>query len=205
MKKIFKNQIPNAGIPANFVFVESGNAFLTRRVKEISEKEGKEVFVVLEARYGFVKPSGVFVEAEVERRAREEEERTRKEREEKRRKKEEREREKFAAEVKKQFPKIPEEDFLQIVARATAVGSGRVGRSGKLSLSEKVKFAVFAHVRHKHTNYDSLLSEARFQARDEYDDRDFAADAVSEERMAIRAKIREEVLKKMLEWGFQVA
>jgi hypothetical protein len=41
--------------------------------------------------------------------------------------------------------------------RAAEVGSGRVGRTGKLSLAEKAELAARAHIRHQHTDYEADL------------------------------------------------
>jgi hypothetical protein len=39
--------------------------------------------------------------------------------------------------------------------------SGRVGRTGNLPLEEKVKLAVYAHIRHNYTDYDEKLRKYR--------------------------------------------
>lgn len=49
-------------------------------------------------------------------------------------------------------------------ARATTVGSGRVGRTRTLPLEQRVRLAARAHVRHRHTEYheelDALILDA---------------------------------------------
>jgi hypothetical protein len=47
----------------------------------------------------------------------------------------------------------------QIAAHAAERGSGRVGRSaaGRELDPQAITLAVIAHIRHLHTNYDSLL------------------------------------------------
>ena len=42
-------------------------------------------------------------------------------------------------------------------AQATPVGSGRVGRTRRLSLSRRAELAARAYIRHKHTNYEAFL------------------------------------------------
>ena len=44
--------------------------------------------------------------------------------------------------------------------QATAVGSGRVGRTSKLTLEEKVELAARAYIRHHHAHYEERLVEA---------------------------------------------
>ncbi|KAI9713882.1 MAG: hypothetical protein M1820_000612 [Bogoriella megaspora] len=55
------------------------------------------------------------------------------------------------------FPKIPEDDLKAILKRAFAEGTGRIGTVQSMSLSRRVQLAVTAHIRHVHTDYDSIL------------------------------------------------
>lgn len=62
----------------------------------------------------------------------------------------------FTADIRLQFPAMPEEEVAACAIHATEIGSGRVGRS---SLAKNItKKAVVAFVRHKFTPYDSLLA-----------------------------------------------
>ncbi len=80
----------------------------------------------------------------------------------------------FARRVREHFPKCPEGREKVIAEHACLKYSGRVGRSaGAKSFElEMVRLAVMAHVRHRETNYDSLLGkgwyrgEARAQVKD---------------------------------------
>ena len=77
-----------------------------------------------------------------------------------------------------QFPHCPADEAHQIAAHAAERGSGRVGRSaaGRELDPQAITLAVIAHVRHVHTNYDSLLmggvdrSDAREQIRGSLND-----------------------------------
>lgn len=73
----------------------------------------------------------------------------------------------FDAALRAQFPVMPEEDAEKVLRRALKKHSGRVGRTGKLGLEDKVRLAVAAHVRHTHTEYDTLVrgEKSREQAR----------------------------------------
>ena len=81
----------------------------------------------------------------------------------------------FAKRVRDLYPKAPEGREQSIAEHACLKYSGRVGRSaGAKSFEEEmVRLAVMAHVRHRETNYDSLLAkgwfrgEARVQVRDQ--------------------------------------
>ncbi len=78
--------------------------------------------------------------------------------------------------IKEQFPGCPEPEAERVAAHACTTASGRVGRTRTLDLWERVRRAVVAHVRHHHTDYDSLLAgrlgeESRLAARDAVADR----------------------------------
>jgi hypothetical protein len=68
----------------------------------------------------------------------------------------------------KLFPNFPREKAEAMLSHAFRKFSGRVGRTGKLELEEKVKLAVRAHARHLCTNYDVLLNSGmdREEARE---------------------------------------
>ena len=61
------------------------------------------------------------------------------------------------------FPKIPEGDCTQILEHGFQKGSGRVGRSQILEDRIKVELAVNAHIRHRLTQYDSILAASKWQ------------------------------------------
>ncbi|OAA70630.1 hypothetical protein ISF_02604 [Cordyceps fumosorosea ARSEF 2679] len=63
----------------------------------------------------------------------------------------------FAAALRRQFPGMPAEDAEKVLQRTLRKRSGRVGRSSKLGIEDKVRLAVVAHVRHAHTEYDGLV------------------------------------------------
>jgi len=80
----------------------------------------------------------------------------------------------FAMHVRELFPNSPAGREQSIAEHACLKYSGRVGRSaGAKSFEEEmIRLAVAAHVRHRETNYDSLLangwdrSDARAQVID---------------------------------------
>jgi hypothetical protein len=67
--------------------------------------------------------------------------------------------EQMTAAILNLFPHCPAKEARQIAAHAAERGSGRVGRSaaGRELEPNAITLAVIAHVRHVHTNYDSLL------------------------------------------------
>lgn len=81
----------------------------------------------------------------------------------------------FAAKVREHFPRCPAGREDEIAVHACQKYSGRIGRTAAAkSLDEAaVRLAVIAHVRHRETNYDTLLSRgtSRRDARLEVADR----------------------------------
>jgi hypothetical protein len=90
---------------------------------------------------------------------------TRKTRKERRDTKQKREIESAELAIRARYPNIPAD--ANKVLSSWRVGSGRVGRTRKLSMGEKVRLAVQAFARHEYTNYDALLLEgsSRIEAR----------------------------------------
>ncbi len=93
----------------------------------------------------------------------------------------------FIEAILKQFPQIPNEEANEIADHTCTVGSGRVGRSGVVSIDEAVELAVRAHVRHNHTDYESILDELSegymsFEERQEarHDAREQVAEVIDE-------------------------
>jgi len=83
--------------------------------------------------------------------------------------------EQFAERIREIFPSCPAEREFQIAEHACRKYSGRIGRSAAARSFDEtaVLLAVAAHVRHRETNYDELLShghhrgEARARIRDQ--------------------------------------
>lgn len=65
----------------------------------------------------------------------------------------------MARRISRLFPGCPKDEAMAIAAHACVRHSGRIGRSeaGRNLDDRAVRLAVVAHVRHTHTNYDSLL------------------------------------------------
>ena len=62
-----------------------------------------------------------------------------------------------SANIRELFPRIPEHDVEDIIARAWEAGTDRVGTNEELDLPRRVQLAVGARIRHKYTDYDVLL------------------------------------------------
>ena len=94
--------------------------------------------------------------------------------------------EKTTLRIKKLFPGCPEPEAHTIAQHATVRGSGRVGRSaaGRDAEDRPITLAVQAHVRHVHTDYDSLLMK--------HGDRSYARQLVSHKIEAVMERWRGE-------------
>ncbi|TET41603.1 MAG: DUF2293 domain-containing protein [Dehalococcoidia bacterium] len=158
-------------VPEGWELLESGDALLTRRVKV----RGKywEYYHELKTK-AYDKKLGIFAPANIieeerrkissERRTKEYEQRLQRSRK-SREKKEAKYGEEFAEACFRflNFDLVHEDLAWQIAWGATSVatdvGSGRVGRTGKLPLEEKAELAVRAFIRHNFTDYDERLDE----------------------------------------------
>jgi hypothetical protein len=161
------------------VFLPTGDAALTRRSKKYSTLSAVVLkFSKPRGRYerqGLLVEEDALAQAEAECLADSEVRQRRNERARERRAEldEEFVRE-FAKRIRAIFPHCPEGREQIIAEHACLKYSGRVGRSAaaKTYEEEMVRLAVLAHVRHRETNYDSLLAkgwsrgEARSHVRD---------------------------------------
>lgn len=159
----------------HLVFLESGNATLSRRAKK--ESGLSAVVVQFNRRRKIYQRVGVLVEeaalaqAEEQCLADEDVRLRRRERDRERRADQDVDfQAKMAAEILRLFPSCPAERAQAIAEHAGQRGSGRVGRSAAArALDENaITLAVVASVRHLDTDYDRLLMSGvpRMEARD---------------------------------------
>jgi len=156
------------------VFLSSGDAALTRRSKKHSTLSAVVLkFSKARGRYerqGLLVEEDALAQAEAECLADSEIRERRNERARERRAEldEDYVRE-FAKRIRVLFPGCPENREQFIAEHACLKYSGRVGRSANAKSLEEamITLAVKAHIRHRETNYDSLLSKgwARHEAR----------------------------------------
>jgi hypothetical protein len=102
----------------------------------------------------------------------------------------------FAETIRERFPSLPEGEELRIAARATEVGSGRVGRSAVVE--DPISLAVGAHARWNYTDYPEILrdihDEYRSLARHERSYRPPPADVAKD-------RVRKQVVEIMEQWS----
>lgn len=155
-------------IPPDFEEVPTGDPFITRRLKQLSETVYVRMAKVYRKQPS--RPVALLAPAKVVRAVLQEAERTAKTRGVSREKaavrrdaKEEQGRENALAVLRSMLPGMPPREAEAVVERAFQVGSGRVGRSRSAELEEKLVLAVRAHIRHEHTQYDLFLAEGSDQ------------------------------------------
>jgi len=162
--------IPSVGpvdVPAGWEFLPRGDAYVTRRVKKGPHWMLKGRF---NKRGGYTPVLGVYAPAEAIAAARVLAEQTEKRRAPVRQRSrarrdlaEERYREEFEQACLRFLNFAPEHAELacsiacQAAERACEKRSGRVGRTSRLTLEQKVELAVRACIRHAHTDYEQYL------------------------------------------------
>ncbi len=173
----------------HLVYLESGDAALTRRVTKHSSLWA--VVVRFSRSRGRYERQGTLVQAEALEKAEEEcladadLRAARQARDAERRQFEDVELAAHMAErIRALYPGCPPEEARGIAAHTAVRGSGRVGRSaaGRALDDHALALAVAAWVRHRHTRYDELLMSGQ-------------------ERAAARSAIREEMDEVLDRWG----
>ena len=158
-------------VPEGWDLLEPGDALLTRRVKA----HGKywEYYHEYKTK-SYDKKLGIFTPANIieEEHRKISDERSTKEYKQRlessrksRKKKESKYREEFSEACFRFLNFIPEHEELahkiaeEAASQAMTVGSGRVGRTSKLTLEQKAELAIRACIRHEYTNYEEELVE----------------------------------------------
>lgn len=104
--------------------------------------------------------------------------------------------EKIAAACREAFPGAPESAIEAAVQHSVGeVGSGRVGRSRKVAMTDRVTLLMAAHVRHAMTDYDSLLQSAcseRAEQNEEYYEWGMH-DLINKDYEGIRRRVKDEI------------
>ena len=136
-----------------YVWVESGDATLTRAISPYVIREDGEM-----TKWGLRTTARLVLRRDLEK-AEAALAETAEKRAAARRRKQDREYRVAEAEIREQFPSIPERDLKEILNHSFSAGAGTVGRTSTLDLEEKCRLAVIAHVRHSHTDYEALMNE----------------------------------------------
>ncbi|KPM38886.1 hypothetical protein AK830_g7677 [Neonectria ditissima] len=144
---------PATPMPKGYGFLRKGNAYLTANTRRKTHAANEKLYVVVEGKT----PLGLRAPTWILNEVRSEEFATRDKRQDQVRRRDGATEKEFETAVRRLFPQIPEEDIQKTIKRALEKRSGRVGRTSLLVLDQKVQYAVVAHVRHSHTQYDTLI------------------------------------------------
>ncbi len=147
-------------VPKDYDYLPAGDAALTRAVtRGVGRKRLLAVMKKTHRRYpprqvGLWAPASL-IASERERLAALRTEQHKGKLQQQRMRRQERDIEVFTESILLRFPACPRDEALAIAQRACEVGSGRVGRSS--TADDPVRAAVVAHIRHQHTDYDTML------------------------------------------------
>lgn len=167
-------------MPKGYGFLPKGIRYKTLHCRKLTRGVGKTLYIVVDAKkrqLGLRVPS--FILHQVHRQAKE----TLSARRAAVEKRDTTFIEAAANELGEQFSKIPEQEKTLVLKHGFRKHSGRVGRTGTIPLPRKILLAVIAHVRHRHTKYDSMLARGM-------------------ERIAARKVVNEKIECVMRDWGY---
>ncbi|KAH5678187.1 hypothetical protein HBI23_057700 [Parastagonospora nodorum] len=144
---------PNAPMPQGYAFLPKGIAFKTLHCRKATREAKKPLYVVVDnkRKLGLRAPKSII--SEIHKKEKE----TLTTRRAAVQKRDDSDISKTTAEIKAQFPKMPTTERDLVLKHGFKKHSRRVGRTGTLTLKAKVRLAVVAHIRHKHTDYEALL------------------------------------------------
>ena len=146
---------PSAPMPKGYGFLKKGIKYKTLHCRRLTHEAGKTVFVVEHNKSTL----GIRVPKDILARVHAQANETLSSRKLATEKRDTAAIRQAAAELDKQFPRIPEHDRENVLKHGFKKYSGRVGRTSRIPLPRKVLYAVIAHIRHKHTSYDKMLHE----------------------------------------------
>lgn len=171
---------PSTPMPKGYGFLPKGIRYKTLHGRKLTHDAGKTLYIVVGSRkqqLGLRVPN--FILHQVHRQAKE----TLPARRAAVEKRDAASLDAAATELEDQFPEMPEKEKALVLKHGFRKYSRRVGRSGTIPLSRKVLLAVIAHVRHRHTRYDTLL-------------------ASGVERTAARKAVNRKIENILQDWGY---
>ncbi|RKU44143.1 hypothetical protein DL546_004964 [Coniochaeta pulveracea] len=141
-------------MPTGYVFVPKGDMYITLNVRKRTHASGQALYVVVNKKK---QPIGLRCPVEIYDEVKQDSEATKASRQKVVEHRDAAIKDEFRSALLRIFPKVPEDHVEQILTLTLKKRSGRVGRTSKLDLEERVQLAVKAHIRHNCTDYDSLL------------------------------------------------
>ncbi|KAH9430036.1 hypothetical protein MCOR02_009758 [Pyricularia oryzae] len=146
-------------MPPGYRFVSKGNVYITKNCRKNTQAAGKTVYVVVESlKTKRVKTLGIRVPTDIYSEVAESERQTRTARATNVQKRDDAGLRAFELELRRLFPQAPADAAETVARHALVKRSRRVGRAGTMDMDKKVRLAVTAHIRHRHTDYDAMLA-----------------------------------------------
>ncbi|KAJ5746894.1 uncharacterized protein N7511_008590 [Penicillium nucicola] len=160
-----QNILERVPMPEGYLFVPKGDVYITRHCRSKTKESNQIVYLVY-------KPNGkhtlgIRVPSEIHTTVLESAAATAESRADAVKVRDANETRKNRKLLKEEFPLMPKPSLESILNHAFLKGSGRVGRTSKISDKHRIQLAVEAHIRHVKTDYDKLLDEGveRHKAR----------------------------------------
>ncbi|KAF6231807.1 hypothetical protein HO173_010109 [Letharia columbiana] len=147
--------------PSGYVFVPKGDVYITRHCRNLTSVSGRWLWIVYDRKTN--ERLGIHCFQQIVEAVKEDAAGTEEKRQRAVAAKDSRDHEKAHKVLLEFFPNIPEGACTEILGHGFQKGSGRVGRSQILEDQLKVHLAVNAHIRHRLTQYDSILAANRGQ------------------------------------------
>ncbi|GLA39083.1 hypothetical protein AnigIFM63309_006413 [Aspergillus niger] len=154
-----KNCFRRDASPANYRFVPKGDLYITRNCRKLTKESGRIVYVVYDDRGK--NTLGLRVPVDIHEAVLRLADETAHSRAQAIQVRDEKDSAQARQLLRAQFPLMPDESLDTILEHAFLKGSGRVGRTSRLSDEDKAKLAVEAHIRHTHTSYEALLKAGK--------------------------------------------
>lgn len=149
-------------MPQGYTFVPKGNVYITKNCRKKTHEAERSLYVVLDKRkklVGLRCPTSIYEMVVSQDQA------TAPQRAEAVLKRDAAIEDNFEEALLGLFPKMPKTEVQQVLKHALKKRSRRVGRTSRVSLQDRVKLAVHAHIRHVHTDYDQLLKQGSNKSR----------------------------------------
>jgi hypothetical protein len=145
-------------MPKSYGFLPKGDRYKTLHCRKLSHEAGRPLYIVVDDKK---RTTGIRIPLNILHKVHAQAKDTLSTRRAATTKRDETDLAKAASEIDVQFPKMPTSEKNAVLKHGFKKHSGRVGRTSSIPLSRKILFAVIAHVRHTHTDYDRLLKSGK--------------------------------------------
>jgi len=145
-------------VPKSYGFLPKGDRYKTLHCRKLTHEAGRPLYIVLDDQK---RTTGIRIPLHVLHKVNKQSKETLPTRRAATTKRDATDIANVAAEIDTQFPKIPASEKQAVLKHGFKKHSGRVGRTSSIPLTRKILFAVIAHVRHTHTDYDAMLKNGK--------------------------------------------